>query len=56
MGPDSLVLDIRLSKQYGIHGRQDVQTVAQRFRCLFEPSHGSAFQRFYWLKTLLATS
>ena len=47
-GPDNLVLEVHLSREYGIKSMQDVQTVAQLFRYLFEPASGQPFQRFHY--------
>ena len=47
-GPDNLVLEIHLSKEYGIRSMQDVESVAQLFRYLFEPTSGQPFQRFHY--------
>lgn len=47
--PDQLLFEIHLSKEYGIHGEQELSKILTVYDYLFLPdAEGFSFSRFFW--------
>ena len=47
-GPNSLLLEVHLSAEFGIHSAADIHTVAGLYDYLFQSKTSPPFERFFW--------